>query len=310
MKTQASDIKKLNNHQLHEKIKSLAAEERTLTKEIVEYISELDRRKLYLDMACSSLYEYLTTVIAYSEGAAQRRIDAARLMQRVPEISNKIESGALKLSQISKLQKACRSLKKDSGKIVSAETQRHILKEIENLGAAKTDLILAKEFGMEVKTTSKQRIQSDESIRIELTFSKQEMALVKRAQELLSNQTGGKLKETILKMAEKLVQQSQGKKSKEFTVNADIEKDSARTMETKTTATVAVKSVTPKLRYQIINRDKFCQFTDHNTGRVCGSKLFLEVDHIRPRFAGGDNATTNLRVLCKNHNMYRYQAGR
>src|SRR6185312_2664003 len=99
-----SMLQKLNDTELTEKIKSLAREERELTRTIIEHIAEIDRRKTFLAMAYSSLYEYLIKEIGYSEGAAQRRIDAARLLERVPEVAAKIESGAINLSQISKLQ--------------------------------------------------------------------------------------------------------------------------------------------------------------------------------------------------------------
>ncbi|KGG19285.1 HNH endonuclease [Prochlorococcus marinus] len=51
--------------------------------------------------------------------------------------------------------------------------------------------------------------------------------------------------------------------------------------------------VSPKLRYQILERDNFtCK---------CGAKspqVRLEVDHIIPRSKGGSNAPSNLRTLC------------
>jgi hypothetical protein len=83
------------------------------------------------------------------------------------------------------------------------------------------------------------------------------------------------------------------------------------------TATVAVnsvynekvlKTVTPRLKREILNKDQFCQFKDVKSGRQCGSKFFLEIDHIRPRWAKGENTPENLRVLSKNHNIFRYRA--
>lgn len=44
---------------------------------------------------------------------------------------------------------------------------------------------------------------------------------------------------------------------------------------------------------------------------VCGSKFQLQVDHIRPRWAGGGNEVANLQILCAVHNRekYRQEAG-
>src|SRR5688572_7544683 len=109
----ALNFKQLSNTELNQKVKTLAEQERKLTREIIEHIAEVDRRKLFLDMAFSSLFEYLTEEIKYSAGAAQRRIDAARLSQRIPELTLKIEDGSLNFSHLSKVQKICRQIKSD-----------------------------------------------------------------------------------------------------------------------------------------------------------------------------------------------------
>lgn len=85
-------VKMLTDNELNLTIKNLASEERKLTKDILLHIAEVDKRRLYLRMAYPSLYEYLTKEIGYSEGSAQRRIDAARLISKLPEVTNKIGS--------------------------------------------------------------------------------------------------------------------------------------------------------------------------------------------------------------------------
>ena len=81
------DLKQLKDTELNEKVKNLVIQERKLTQAILEHVAEIDRRKLYLSMAYPSLFDYLTKEVGYSAGAAQRRIDAARLMQRIPEVA-------------------------------------------------------------------------------------------------------------------------------------------------------------------------------------------------------------------------------
>lgn len=276
----------MTDTELNVKLKHLAGEERKLTRIILEHIAEVERRGLHLRMAYSSLYEYLTREIGYSEGAAQRRIDAARAIQSIPELSKKIEEGSLKLSQITKLRKMCRDARKKHGEKVSLARQREILQKLEMKGARDTDLILAQEFELPIEKEERVRVQRDESVRVELTFTKEEMELLKQAQEIYSHASGASLKETLLAMARKAVKQNSS------------------------TATVAAKGVTPGLRRKILKRDGYrCQYVDHKTGKVCGAKAFLEIDHIEPRFAGGSNEPENLRVLCKNHNQFRYKSG-
>ncbi len=303
-------VKMLTDLELNSTIKSLAAEERKLTKEILLHIAEVDKRRLYLKMAYPSLYEYLTKEIGYSEGSAQRRIDAARLINKLPEVSNKIESGDLNLSQISKVQRICRQLKKETGKVVETAVQKQIFEKLENQTSQQTDFILANEFQMEIKAFDKVLLQKDESQRVELTFSKKEMAILKQAQSLVSNKAGGGLKDTILEMAKKVVSQSELKQS-------ELKQNEPRKERNTVPATVAVKklsnttkpiskAVPLKMKKEIKQRDQRCQFTDVKTGRKCESKHFLEIDHIQPKYQGGQNEKENLRVLCRNHNQYRY----
>jgi hypothetical protein len=305
-------LKVLNDSELNEKIKSLAAQERSLTQVILEHIAEVDRRKLFLAMSYPSLFDYLTREIGYSAGAAQRRIDAARLLQKIPEVSFQIKDGLINLAQISKMQKLCRHIKKETGVAVDVSIQKSVLEKLENQGALQTDLILAQEFKIEIKTEEKKQIQRDESTRVELTFSREEMGVIQKAQALLSHQTGGNLKCTFMEMAKQVIRASSIRMRKQGLQSfstGKIPSSVAITPVSIPTATVAVKTITPKLRREILARDQVCQFTNIKTGKMCGSGFFLEIDHIKPKFAGGGNASENLRVLCKKHNIYRYEAG-
>ena len=39
-------------------------------------------------------------------------------------------------------------------------------------------------------------------------------------------------------------------------------------------------------------------------GRICGERRFLELDHKRPRALGGSDEPSNLRWLCRAHNLF------
>lgn len=332
-------IHRMSDDVLVAKIKNLAAIERKLTQVMILHISEMDRRKLYLKFAYSSLFEYLIKEIGYSEGAAQRRIDAARLLVTVPELAGKIESGQIKLTQVSHLQKICRQVKKDSGRSVSAELRQEILLKLENKTSAATQVIVANCLNIESQqeTSVRKSFQADESVRVELTFSKEEFALIQQVQASLSGQSGGEFKNTIVEMARIIEKMNLPNKKNIATSNATSTSPTEHVTQYNITATVAVKSgnevnlynktyirdkanknhkankanktLTLKMKKEIKLRDQYCQFKDHLTGKVCGSRYYLEVDHIQPRFAGGDHAPGNLRMLCRNHNQFRYQVG-
>ena len=47
-----------------------------------------------------------------------------------------------------------------------------------------------------------------------------------------------------------------------------------------------------------------CEYQDPQTGRICGSRHQVEIDHKLPRSLGGSNEESNLRCLCRKHNIY------
>lgn len=84
---------------LHEMI-SLVHRERALLAEILWRLKEIDRRKLYSDQKCGSLFEYCVKVLKYSEGQASRRVTACRLLRELPAIMDDIKSGEINLTQL------------------------------------------------------------------------------------------------------------------------------------------------------------------------------------------------------------------
>jgi Restriction endonuclease len=67
------------------------------------------------------------------------------------------------------------------------------------------------------------------------------------------------------------------------------------------------KTLTPKTRREVLNRDKCCQSVNKDTGEICGETSFVQVDHKTPIWAGGSHEMENLQVLCANHNRRKYR---
>ncbi|MFZ4403305.1 MAG: HNH endonuclease, partial [Pseudobdellovibrionaceae bacterium] len=145
----------------------------------------------------------------------------------------------------------------------------------------------------------------DDSVRVELTFTAEEMTWIKTAQDLLSNSTGGGLKETLVHLAKTLVSKEQQAQSKAQIKTQTSEKSESEDSQNLNPPKSAVPSLTT--RRQVFQRDQCCQYQDPKTGVQCGSRKFLSVDHIQPQFAGGNHDPENLRIYCRNHNSYRYQ---
>jgi len=183
-----SDFRFLKNQELIHKLHGLAKLEKKTTAEIVAVIAEVDRRKLFLDLGHTSLFSYLTVELGYTAASAQRRIDAARLLASVPEMKGELESGALNLIQISVVSQIIRQKKKESPKVsVGVSEKRELLEQVKGLDLAQTQRLVAQALDLEVQVHERKRVQQDDSLRLELTLTKQQQEKLHLARELLSH---------------------------------------------------------------------------------------------------------------------------
>lgn len=76
----------LTNEALLSSLHALQAENRTLVARIVVHLAEVESRSLHLTQACSSMFDFCVRKLGMSEGAAHRRLNAARLVRRFPAL--------------------------------------------------------------------------------------------------------------------------------------------------------------------------------------------------------------------------------
>ncbi|MEN0057252.1 MAG: HNH endonuclease signature motif containing protein [Bdellovibrio sp.] len=290
-------IQKFSNQELNASLKRHVANERKLLHAILLHINEVAARKLYLEMAYSSLYEYLVKECCYSGSAAMRRISAAELLREVPEVSEKIQSGTLNLSQIGELSRAIKE-KRKGGPEVSIQQKTQLIGAIAGKTVSETQREISLGLDLEIKIPEKKFTQKDDSVRVEMTLSKEKYEKLLRCKDLgaavlLSEYNGVELTDVIEFLADfYLKSKKMDKTDLVFGRNSKIN-----------------KTVTPRLKRTILQRDVCCQFKDPHTGKICGSTFGLEIDHKQPRWAEGSNSDLNLQALCKAHNNYKYRRG-
>lgn len=308
---------KLSNTELDASLKRLVASERKILHLILEHINEVDSRKIYLEMAYASLYEYLVKECKYSGSAAMRRISAARLMREVPVLSEKIQTGAINLSQIGELFRSIKE-KEKSGVVVSTIQKKDLVASISGKTTAETQKEISVELDLEIKIPEKQFVQKDDSVRMELTLTREHYELLMKCKDstahaLLSEDHSTSAAEVIGFLAsyylknEKIDEGTFASKKATKSISTAVSKFSDDKLNKSRKSSRINNTLTPRTRREILLRDKCCQFKDAKSGKICGSTFNLEIDHKRPRWAGGDHSMENLQVLCKAHNVHKYQ---
>ncbi len=71
--------------------------------DLIEHLAEIDRRRIYRNSECNSLFEYCVHVLACSEAAAYRRIRAARACLIFPPVAVLLREGKLTLESLALL---------------------------------------------------------------------------------------------------------------------------------------------------------------------------------------------------------------
>jgi hypothetical protein len=331
-----NDLKKLNAPALVEGLILRVRTERKLTSEIIEFIQEIDCRKTYLEYGVTSLFAFLTEIVGYSRSAAQRRIEAARLSNDIPEIHDSLKSGEINLSHISLLAQGIKQKEKESQEKLKKSEKKDLVDKFKSKPLEKCEVILAQTLDLQLKSNDVCRRQKDESVRAEMTFTKEELEEIERAKSILSHQLlNPKPSELFMFLVRDLLKRKDPLKkhiasdSSAHRIAATQENEitpvsgqmSSNKSSFEQVASSVIANQTRKdgglknnRRYikiatdsAIHSRDRSCRWRDPITGKTCGSTFQLQRDHIVSVWAGGTNDIGNLQLLCGVHNRMKYR---
>ena len=103
---------RMNDIEFESNFKFKISQERKITNEILQMINQAEDRRIHLKRGFSSLFTWLVG-FGYSESAAYRRIEAARQIRAVPSIAEKLQTGELNLTTVTKARSAMKALPSD-----------------------------------------------------------------------------------------------------------------------------------------------------------------------------------------------------
>ena len=261
---------------LIKEIKTAVKQEKKFTAIILKHLISIEKRKLYLDHDCPSLYKFCTKILGYSDAEAAVRVKAARLLRATPAVEKEIQQGTLNLSNASKLQTFFLENPK-----LAEDKKTEIIEKVLAKTCHQTEIILAA-ANKEIDPTRPTKPMA-KTIRLSETLLKK--------METLSQHLGSDLSEVELiqiLLDEKLKKIAAAKPHR-------VERGSK------------VQRYIPRTIKEALDlrADGRCEHHDFLNGRRCSARNFLVYDHIRPVRAGGASTVANLRVICQAHNAAR-----
>lgn len=292
-------MKKLNDQELIDHLKLAVREERRLAVQILEYLHEVDRRKLYADFGHPSLWDFCTKELGYSEGAASRRIGSMRLLREMPELTQDLTEGRQTLSTLAQAQRFFRAERKHLGTKVPLERKRMILSKLENQSSRECErtLLDLSSAPMAMLHSERTRAVGKAHTELRLVIHDELLAKLKRIQARRSNVDPTLSYVALLEyMADEILKR------------LDPEDPEGPLPPVPPTSAVAPMpkegrtAIPIATRRYVWSRDQG-RCTWREGKNLCGSTLFLEIDHIHPVALGGTHEPENLRLRCRAHNQ-------
>jgi len=293
------------------RLDSLSGKECRVIAEIVLHLHYVNKRGLYRDAGYSSLFEYCTSKLKYSIGAAYRRTTAAKALDTSPELYELLRDGETSLCAIGLMAKVITPENKDeviSKSVGKSKAEVELVTlEFGKPEERKTEKVRAKRVRVETTILSDAAQDEEEksekcySVTIELT--EEEMKLIQKGQKITGK---SKIKDVILSGVSEILRKedkkvSVGKRKSTSTVEKDPHKSpEIQENDLPSAPSRYIRaSVQREVRLRDDNQCTYCSPDGHR----CTERYRLQFDHVVPFARGGSNEVDNLRLTCRAHNM-------
>jgi hypothetical protein len=327
----------LDDEALLSSLRSLIQSHRRVTSDIVAHLGEVDARRIHVARGFSSLFEYCTKDLGFSEDEAYRRIEVARMTRRYPAMLGLLGAGTASLSALALLKhhvepsNAAELLTLVSGVSVRVAKERlaakfplpPVAESVRKLpapappdthtpaGAAKpiAEAVAREEPALPCASTESLRRSPPVALppRAVVEPVAEDRFLVKLTLtrtardklELARDLTRHRYPDGRLDVVlEAALDALLEKLEKQRFGRADHPREASRSERSGETS----RTVPPASRRAAIQRDGIqCAFVSDD-GHRCEARAFLEFDHVTPVGRGGGPESSNIRVLCRAHN--------
>lgn len=313
------NLNQLKDAELLTQIKTFVQSERDLLVKILHHLREIERRKLFSDLGYKNLFDYALGELKYSEGQANRRIQAMRLLKDLPELETKIASGVLSLSNVQQAQTFFRDVQAaEPRRIVTPQEKLDVLEKLEGKSVRDAQKELLKINPVQALPKEKERAVTETQSEVRFLMSDKLKAKLEGVRSLLGAKgammTYAELFDVMSDLSlsaleskqfgKKRVQEAKTKTSDAFepscqkdTVEANSKSNLISPKEKALPSTSKVNSnndsryISKALKHQVWQRDK-------GACSGCGTQRNIQYDHIKPVALGGSTTFENLRLLC------------
>lgn len=296
----------LSHEDLLKRLKLAREQEKELVVSILHDLLEVESRGLYLARGYSSMYTFCMDELGYSESETMVRLNAMRLMQAVPTVAMKIESGSLSLTNAAAVGGQIRKEEKRRKESMPHLEKLALIESIENSSTRECERRLSHALP-EIQEVAREKTKAlrDEKTLIQFAADPELMRMLEKLKELLAHKNfEGRYDALFKELATIALKKLDPERSVKSRSVAPLNDGSPH-------GAPQVKSVRARTIRIAVKREAMrkaggrCQYVDPTTNRRCESRYGLEFDHIVRFSDGGTSEIENIRVLCDAHNRGR-----
>lgn len=291
---------------LIQEMKAVATRERELLMQVLHYLREVEIRSLHLSMGYPDLYAFAQNELGYSCGAAYRRISAMRLLNSVPQVAEKLQTGELHLESATAAQSAFRKedrRRRDAGEEkLTVQEKTEIIQSMVGKSTRQAEHILFEKLP-EVAPPAEEKTcaLADQKTLIQFVASPELIEKLEELKNLMAHQNyDGGMDVLVERLADMALRKLRPKESKK----AAPLKSPAPGVQTQSQDRTRYIPVAVKNTVRLRDGSQ-CTYRDPDSGRICGSKYGLQFDHIQAFSQNGPNTAENLTLRCGPHNRWR-----
>lgn len=280
-------LKHLDNKELIASTKSALKASCEAEVEVLRHFQEIEERKLWTQ--AGSLYKYIELTFGLTSDQIYPRLKAMRLMRAIPEVEQKLEEGLLSVTNALKAQQVFAAESKE--RTVSLEEKREVIESLSNASTKEADKLLALKYPETKKLPEKVKPVAKNQNLIQFYVDDNTLKEIEELKARFSHQMPSGKMEDLLKI---LIEHAKCKPSPSSKKRTTIKTRSRH-------IPAEVKREMEKTRHL------GCNHKDESTNKRCGSKHFLQMDHIHEYSRGGLHVLENLQWLCGFHNRHRFE---
>lgn len=285
----------LNDAEFHLEFENAARAHQSCAIGILHFINDCERRKSFLDLGYSSIFNYLVRKVKYSSSTAGRLIQAARCIRENPEVLAMLEAREVSVTSITQV-----------ASILDDKNKPSILSKIKGASWREVER-MARDYRPPVELRDRVapvRVATADGARdmvfVQFLASDEYAELCDGVRRLSPGSMSlGEVSEMVLREycdRHSPVSRQRRREARKGSASLDSHR-----RECDNTIPPS-RDIPDEVRDAVWLRDGGqCTFVAPD-GTRCGCKRSLEVDHIHPFANRGGHALSNLRLLCGGHN--------